>query len=225
MKTTKGKFIVIDGSDASGKRTQTECLKNRFEKEGFKVLQVSFPHYHAPSATMVELYLHGKLGDATMTNNPYLVSTFYAADRYLQMKEIIVALENGQIVISDRYVTANMGHQGGKINSLDERKEFFEWLYDYEYNRLKIPKPDLNLILHVPMEISQKLIEKRGEAKDIHENDPEHLRRAEAVYLELPQLFPDFKLIECCENGELLSIEKIHEHIWQAVNPLLTTIQ
>lgn len=221
-KNQKGKLIVIDGPDGSGKGTQTNRLKERLEAEGYNSLQVSFPHYHAPSAAMVELYLAGKLGDAVKTNNPYLVSTFYATDRYLQINEIQEALKKGSIVITDRYVAANMGHQGGKISSAEERKEFFKWLYDYEYNKLNIPRPDINLILHIPAELGRKLIERRGREKDIHEKDPEHLRRAEAVYLELPKLFSDFKLIECHKNGEILSVEEIHEIIWQEIKPLLS---
>ncbi|HRH32706.1 MAG TPA: thymidylate kinase [bacterium] len=222
-KLDKGFFAVIDGTDGSGKQTQTKLLKERLEKEGFLVLSISFPWYGSPSAKMVEKYLAGELGDQVNKIDGYMVSTFYADDRLAHSPIIVEALNKGWVVISDRYVTANMGHQGSKFSNKVDRNTYLNWVYDLEYVKNNIPKPDINFILHVPTEISQRLLEKRGEKKDIHENDPDHLRRAEETYLELPKLFKGFSLIECVENNALLSAEAIHEILWKELFPLLKT--
>lgn len=218
----KAPFIVIDGTDGSGKATQTELTLKRLQSEGFKAVKISFPRHGLLSATMADLYLSGKLGDKKLTDNAYLVSSFFATDRYLNAHEITNALEQGIVVVCDRYVAANMGHQGSKIESPEERRDFFRWLDEYEYTKLGIPVPDLNIILHVPTDVSQTLIDKRGEQKDLHEADINHLRRAEQVYLTLPHLFPDkFSVISCYENDRLYSREEIHELVWEKIKPLL----
>jgi dTMP kinase len=217
----KGTFFVIDGTDGSGKKTQTNLMVKRLEKEGHPVLAVSFPRYGTPSAKMVERYLAGELGEDPNSIDPYTVSTYYADDRLAHSPEIRNALESGIIVISDRYVTANMGHQGSKFVNEKERDDYLRWLYKQEYEINNIPIPDVNFILHVPTEISQQLVDKRGEKKDIHEKNPEHLRRAEETYLQLPKLFKGFVMIECCKNGSLLSQEAIHEQLWGHISPLL----
>ncbi len=221
MKTEKGIFIVIDGTDGSGKKTQTELLVNRLKEEHIPVKPVSFPNYGKPAAALIELYLNGAFGTDERAVDPYVVSTFYAADRFAEKHSIQQALDNGEVVVADRYVTANMAHQGGKFHSDEERTAYFKWLYDFEYEKGKIPKPDLNIILYVPAEINIALIENRGNKKDIHENNPEHLKRADQTYREIAKLFPDIQLIECCENGAILPREKIHELIWKRVKPLL----
>lgn len=222
-KNKKGLFIVIDGTDGSGKATQTKALLERLQNSGISATSVSFPCYGQNSSAMVSLYLDGKLGDKSLTNNPYVVSSFYAADRYLNADKIRKALDEGTIVVCDRYVAANMGHQGSKIEMEEERQKFFHWLYDYEYIKLGIPIPDLNIILHVPTEISQSLIQKRGSRKDLHEADIDHLRRAEQVYLTLPRLFPDkFSVISCYESDKLYNPEEIHELVWKKIKPLLS---
>lgn len=218
----KGSFIVIDGIDGTGKATQTKCLVERLNKEGRRAISISFPRHGLPSATMADLYLEGKLGGKELTSNPYLVSAFYAADRYLNAHEIREALNQGTTVVCDRYVAANMGHQGSKIESDEERKLFFEWLYDYEYKKLGIPFPDINIVLHVPLAVSIGLVQKRGLPRDSHEKDDEHLRKAREVYLQLPQLFPDtFTAIECYRDDTLYTPDQIHELVWEKVSPLL----
>lgn len=216
-----GLFFVIDGTDGSGKKTQTELLVKRLEQEGYPVLSVSFPRYGTPSAKNVELYLAGELGEDPNSIDPYIVSKYYADDRLAHSDEIRDALNNGKIVISDRYVTANMGHQGSKFTNEAERDSYLRWLYELEYEKNMIPVPDVNYILHVPTVISQNLVNKRGQKKDIHENNPEHLRRAEETYLQLPKLFSGFILIECCKEGILMSENTIHEILWGHVSPLL----
>lgn len=230
----KGKLIVIDGTDGSGKKTQTKLLIDRFQKEGRPAVSISFPQYGKKSAGLVEEYLNGRYGKAEEVS-PYVASIFYALDRFDLSHEIRTSLEQGKTIITDRYVDANAGHQGGKIRDPRERGRFISWLYDLEYRILGIPSPDVVFILHVPAEVGQKLVLAKqqqlyterayiegGKKQDLHEGDLEHLKAAEGAYLWLAEEFPqDHKLIECVEGDRLLSPDEIHEKIWQDVKPLL----
>jgi len=223
----KGYFIVLDGTDGSGKTTQTKLLIERLKKEGRKVRELDFPQYGEKSAALVEEYLNGKYGPAREVG-PYRASILYACDRYAASAKIKKWLNERKIVVSNRYVTANMGHQGGKIKNSKERKKYFRWLYDLEYNIFAIPKPDLNIILHVEAAVAQKMInlnKKRGNIKrgkrDMHENDLEHLRDAEKVYLEIARTFPGFSLIECMGGGKIMSKKDISDLVWDKLKKRL----
>lgn len=222
MEKLPGKFIVLDGTDGSGKATQTQLLAERMTRAGFDVEIADFPQYNTKSAGMIEEYLSGKYGK-TEDVRPYCASIFYACDRYDASFKIKKWLERGKIVISNRYVTANMGHQGEKINNPLERKHFFSWLYELEYEIFGIPKPDLNIILHVPAEISQLLAQQRqkqdwlGKTNDIHQNDLGHLKKAEQTYLEIAQSLADVVLIECAKNGRMLSRQDIGDLVWRQI--------
>ncbi|MFA5163511.1 MAG: hypothetical protein WC441_03205 [Patescibacteria group bacterium] len=219
MITRSGKFIVIDGTDGSGKTTQLNLLATKLKDEGYGVAIADFPQYNTKSAGMVEEYLSGKYGGAGEVD-PYQASIFYAVDRYDASFKIKEWLKEGKIVLANRYVSSNLGHQGGKFDNPLERKIFFNWLYDLEYRLFSVPKPDLSLILHVEADIAQQLAAKRqredwtGKTKDIHENDLNHLKRAEQVYLEIARTFPDFKLIKCTNQGKILPPEEINYLIW-----------
>lgn len=222
-----GKLIVIDGTDGSGKATQAQLLTERLKRLGYEVALVDFPQYGKKSAGLVEEYLNGKYGTADEVG-PYRASIFYAADRYDASFQMRKWLEEGKIVITNRYVTANMGHQGGKISDAAERQKYFNWLYQLEYEQFGIPKPDLNLILHVDAAVAQQLVDQKGhrdyvggQKRDIHEADLEHLRNAEKVYLEIAQTFPGFQLIECSPHGAILDREAVNWLVWQAIAPLL----
>jgi len=222
-----GKLIVIDGTDGSGKATQAQLLTERLKRLGYDVALVDFPQYGKKSAGLVEEYLNGKYGTADEVG-PYRASMFYAADRYDASFQIRKWLEEGKIVITNRYVTANMGHQGGKIHDEAERQKYFNWLYQLEYEQFDIPKPDLNLILHVDAAVAQQLVDQKGhreyvggQKRDIHEADLEHLRNAERVYLEIAKTFPGFQLIECSPNNTILEREAVSWLVWQALAPLL----
>jgi len=224
----KGKFIVIDGTDGSGKATQTDILLKRLKKEKYKVEVLDFPQYGQKSAGLVEEYLNGEYGSAEDVG-PYRASIFYASDRFAASFKLRKWLAEGKIVISNRYVTANMGHQGGKIKNSQKRGEYFKWLYDLEYNIFKIPKPDISLILHVDAQVAQNLVDckdcrsyiKNNGKRDIHENDIDHLRRAEKVYLEISQIFPKIGLIECVNDGEIMTREEISDLIWKKIKKYL----
>ena len=198
-------------------------LKKKLQEEGFKVSVFDFPQYEKPSAWFVEQYLNGKFGSLDEVG-PYEAAVFYAIDRYAVKREIEDALQAGRLVISNRYVTASMGHQGAKITDKDKRQKFFQWLDKFEYEILGIHRPDLNIILHVPAEISQSLVDKKGyrgyvggQRRDLHESNLEHLKLAEQVYLQMAEQFPHFYLVECFVSGKLLSPEEIHAKIWQLV--------
>ena len=224
----KGKLIVIDGIDGAGKTTQIGRLVNQLIKQGHDVVTADFPQYGTKSAGMVEEYLNGKYG-ASEDVNPYVASFFYALDRYDASFKIRNWINQGKIVITDRYVSANMGHQGGKFDTLQKRQEYFRWLDYYEYTVFGIPRPDMTLILHIPHEHGQGLMKDREDKQyiesedqlDTHEADLDHLKRAEQTYLEMAQEFDDFELIECMQDGRLLSIEEISELVWQSASKIL----
>ena len=223
---SKGKFIVIDGTDGSGKSTQTKILINRLQKAGHKVTIEDFPQYNKRSSGPVQDYLTGVYGTADELG-AYIPSMFFAVDRFSASKRIRKNLENGNIIVSNRYVTASMAHQGGKIKNREAREKYFKWLADLEYNFFKIPKPDLHIILHIPAKISLKLIKKRGpqyyigpKEKDIHEKDSKHLQAAEKIYLEIAKKFK-YQVIECYVDARLLSIQEISDKIYPIVHAYL----
>ncbi len=223
----KGKLIVIDGTDGSGKATQTNILVTRLKKKGYKVALVDFPRYGERSATLVEDYLNGKFGTAEEVG-PYRSSIFFAVDRYVASLQVRTWLRDGYIVIANRYVTANMGHQGGKIHDAKKRKKFFRWLDTLEFGLFGIPRPDATIILHVPAAIAQTFVDKKGyrqyvsgTKRDLHEADLAHLRAAEKTYLEIADLLPKTQLIECADGDHILKREEIHRKIWNTVKKLL----
>ena len=216
----KGLFIVFDGTDGSGKATQTELLVRKLRREGYKVEKIDFPQYEKKSAALVEEYLNGEYGEANDVG-PYRASIFYACDRYAASSQIRKWLKDGKIVIANRYVTANMGHQGGKIKKKAERIKYFRWLSNLEYKIFEIPRPDINLILHVEAGIAQKLaLKKRKQSylksskADIHELDLGHLKDAEKIYIEISRTIPHISLIECMENGKLMSRRDVGKLVW-----------
>ena len=231
----KGKFIVIEGLDGSGKATQFNLLIERLEKEGHQVEKIDFPRHGEASAFFADTYLNGKYGTAEEVG-PYRGSIFYALDRYDASFNIRKWLAEGKIVVCDRYVASNIGHQGGKIDNSEEREKYLKWLYDLEYNIFEIPKPNINFILKTSAETSLKLSKgvpdeiKRERIRsylgdreqDIHERDEKHLVNTLASYLKLAEEHPsEFKLIECLEDGRLLPIQIIHEKIWESIKEIL----
>lgn len=219
-------MVVIDGSDGTGKGTQTKLLIQELKDSGYPVEMADFPRYNQPSGVFTQNYLNGKYGSV----NAKAASIFYAVDRFDASFEIRKWLEEGKIVVSNRYVTANAGHHGGKIADQDERLKFFRWLNELEYKIFNLPKPDLNIILHVPAEMAQKLVEQKsaderkyvsGKVHDLHEADLTHLKNAEKVFLEIANLFPNTKLIECVKDGKLLTKQQIYNKIWELVRRIV----
>jgi len=226
----QGKLIVIDGTDGSGKGTQTNLIVERLRKEGHKVEVADFPRYGERSAVLVEDYLNGKYGSAKDVG-AYRASIFYAADRYAASFQIKKWLDEGKIVISNRYVSANMGHQAGKIKDKQERDKFLLWLEDLEYNIFGIPKPDTHILLFMPPEVGQKLVEKKGQRnyiegstkgknKDIHESDIEHLKDAANAYKYVAEKYK-WNVIDCAPEGNLKTIEEVHNLVWEKIRSIV----
>lgn len=222
----KGKLIVIEGTDGSGKKTQSDLLVKRLKKEGYNVEIADFPQYGTPGAKMVELYLNGKFGTAEEVG-PYRASIFYAIDRYAKSKQMHKWLKQGKIIVANRYVSANKGHQAGKIKDRKDLDKFLDWLNDLEYNIFAIPRPDKVLLLHMPSEIGQKLVDKKGhreyvggKKKDIHEADLKHLKDAEKAYLYVAEK-ENWEVIECSKGSKPDSITSIHEKIYQKIKNIL----
>lgn len=224
---TTGRFFVIEGSDGTGKSTQYDLLRSRLQNEGYDILEIHFPRYEEPSSYFVREYLAGKYGSGEEVG-PYTGSLFYALDRYQASTVIREALEAGKIVLCDRFVGSNMAHQGTKFSDDQERNAYFTWLDNLEYGMLRIPRPDTNFVLTAPYEVIRERLAKKQDSsthvkgKDIHEADPEHIRKSLEVYEALCGQFPnEFKQIDAIQDGKLASIEAIAETMWQTIAPLL----
>ena len=219
----QGKLFVIDGTDGSGKQTQLQKLKERFDKEGIEYRTVSFPNYDSPSSSLVKMYLAGDFGTDAQSISPYIASTFYAADRYATFKTGYEEYyNNGGIILADRYTTANMVHQAGKIKDKQERKKFLDWLWDFEFNLYSLPVPTEVFFLNMPVEKSLELIQNRDNKfthntkKDIHERDKSHLIDSYNAACEVAKEYNWYE-IKCIKDNNLRTIEDIHEEIYKEV--------
>ena len=180
-----GKLIVIEGTDSSGKETQTKLLFERLEKEGKKIKKISFPNYDSPACEPVKMYLAGEFGDNAVEVNPYPISTMYAIDRYASFKKDWGKFyEDNGIIITDRYTTSNMVHQASKIEDEKKKDEYLKWLIELEYEKMELPKPDMVIFLNMPTDMAIKLMANRKnkitgeEKKDIHEKSSEYLKKS-----------------------------------------------
>ncbi|MCA9375990.1 MAG: thymidylate kinase [Candidatus Doudnabacteria bacterium] len=222
LERQRAPFIVIDGTDGAGKKTQLDLLLKRLASEGVKTGVVDFPQYGTPSAHFVERYLNGQYGTLGEIG-PKAASLFYALDRFEAKQDMNSDLQRGNVLVSNRYVTASMGHQAGKIEDPKERAAYLDWLEDLEYSVLGLPRPTLQLILCMPADISQQNVDKKAargytdKKRDLHEEDREHLAAAERAYRELAGRDETFTLIECAPDHCLRAIEDIHEEIWECV--------
>lgn len=223
----KGLFLVIEGTDGSGKGTQFKLLEQRLKSEGYDVATFDFPQYDEPSSFFVREYLNGRYGTAEEVG-PYTGSLFFSLDRYHAASHIRQAVDEGKVVLANRFTGSNMAHQGTKFDSSEERRGYFIWLDNLEFRMLGIPRPDRSIVLRVPAEIAQELVDKKearsytDKKRDIHEADLGHLQKSVQVYDELCQLFPkDFLRIDCVRSGKLMDIETVEEHLWKTVEPLL----
>lgn len=220
----KGKLIVIEGIDGSGKGTQSKLLVDQLKKEGHPVKYVNFPQYESWSSIFIKKYLDNKLGNLEEIG-PMQASIFYALDRYVASKEIKKWLKEGYIVISNRYISSNKGHQMSKIKDEKEREEFLEWLDNLEYNILGNPKEDVNVFLDVDAKVAQELVDQKslrdylsiGKKKDIHEEDINHLKNARSTYLWLVEKEKNWYKIDCMKNGQILSVEEIKDKLCKLI--------
>ncbi len=218
-----GKLFVIDGTDGSGKQTQLKKLEERLDKEGIDYKKVSFPNYDSPSSALVKMYLSGEFGAHAKDVSPYIASTFFAADRYATYKKDLEEYyKNGGIILADRYTTANMVHQAGKIADKQEREKFLDWLWDYEFNLYGLPVPTKSFFLNMPPDYAEELMKNRENKftheakKDIHESDKNHLIDAYNAACDLVDKYNWYE-VKCVKENKIRTIDDIHEEIYNEI--------
>ena len=218
-----GKLFVIDGTDGSGKQTQFQKLQESLSRDGVDYKVVSFPNYESPSSALVKMYLSGEFGKNAKEISPYIASTFFAVDRYATFKtEYQEYYNNGGIILADRYTTANMVHQAGKISDKKEREKFLQWLWEYEFGMYGLPIPTEVFFLNMPVEKSIELMKNRENKftheskKDIHESDKNHLIDAYSAACDVAKKYNWYE-IKCVENDKIRTIEDIHKEIYDEI--------
>lgn len=215
-----GKLIVIEGTDGSGKSTQFRLLSQRLEKEGVAFRHTVFPRYDQESSALIRMYLGGRFGSKPTDVNAYTASSFYAVDRYASYKEDWGKwYEEGGVILSDRYTTSNAVHQASKEPE-EKQAAFLKWLYDFEYEKLGLPRPDLTIYLDVPTDFTERLLRHREQdthtKADIHEQDTSYLATCRRMGKKAAAFY-NWTVINCVENGVMRSIEDIHEDIYRRV--------
>lgn len=221
----KGKIIVVEGTDCSGKETQSKLLEERLNSIGKKCVRFDFPNYESPTGRIIGGAYLGRpeigpsfFKEGAVNVEPHVVCLYYAADRKYAMPEIEKYLNDNYYVILDRYTTSNLAHQGSKIHDKDERFNMYQWIDKLEYWLLGLPKPDKTIFLHVPLENTLEL-RKNRKSIDEHEKSPEYLKRAEESYLELSELY-NWDKIECIRNNKLRSVEDINNEIMKIIEKM-----
>lgn len=225
MKKNRGVFIVLDGIDGSGKATQTELLLQKLKKSGYKTGTIDFPQYYDNFfGKMVGRHLSGEFGNT----NPYVASVIYALDRWESKEKIEKDLKEGKVFVCNRYMSANMIHQGGRIKNAKKRGEMMKFLEKMEFEIFGIPKPDMVLYLDVLPEIGQKLVDKKssrayakGKKRDIYEKDKEHLKNARNQALRLIKENKNWKKINCMKDKDIISPDLVSEMVWKEVLEVL----
>lgn len=216
------KFIVIEGTDCSGKETQSKLLVESLTNQNKKAVYLTFPNYNSPTGKIIggpylgkEEICNSYFKEGASHVDAKVASLYFAADRYYNLQQIIDYLNKDYIVIMDRYVSSNMAHQGGKIKDKEKRYEMYQWLEKLEYELLGLIKPDITIFLHMPSKYTKDL-KKNRTSLDEHEKDEEHLKQAELAYLELKDKY-NFITIDCVENNKIKTIEEIHNEILNVI--------
>lgn len=219
-----GKLIVIEGTDGSGKSTQFRLLSEHLNQDNVEFRRIVFPRYDQESSALIRMYLGGQFGTKPTDVNAYAASAFYAVDRFASYKmDWGHWYEDGGVVLSDRYTTSNAVHQASKVPE-SEQADYLKWLYDFEYDKLGLPRPDLTIYLDVPTDFTEKLLRHREQdtntKADIHEQDTQYLAtcrqtgRAAAAYY-------GWTVIDCVRNGAMRTMEDIHQEIYRHVQKCL----
>ena len=219
-----GKLIVFEGTDGSGKATQSGLLCSRLEAEGIPFRKIDFPQYGKPSAAMVQEYLNGNLGKKPGDVNAYAASVFFSMDRYASYKQDWGDFyEAGGLVVADRYTTSNAVHQASKLLK-SERREYLDWLFELEYGKLGLPKPDLVIYLDMPTEVTERMMRQREQATgtqaDIHEQDETYLKNCRANAKEIVKEC-GWSVLNCAKDGSPRTPEDIHAQVYRLVKKLL----
>ena len=221
---THGTLIVLEGIDGSGKATQSALLEKKLKEAGKDVMHISFPDYASDSSALVKMYLKGDFGADPGDVNPYAASLFYAVDRFasyrMKWKDFY---EKGGIIIADRYTTSNMVHQMTKYDDEEERTQFLSWLEKTEYEELELPRPDLVILLDIPLSMSEALVKARaaeGGSMDIHEQHLDYLRKCHDAYQALVRFY-GWERIPCAREGVLRSVTDIGRDVDAAVEKVM----
>jgi len=222
---THGRMIALCGIDGSGKATQTRLLARRAERESLTVRTISFPRYgQGFFAEVAERYLRGEFARRAGDVDPRLAALPYALDRWQAAPELRQWLAAGSLVLCNRYVAANMAHQGSKLSSAEERAAFYRWVAELEYDVLALPRPDVQVLLSVPAPVAAGLVRGRDEQAgqtvggDIHEGDPQYLEATARAYREVAaHTAGPWATVECVEAGRLMAPERVAERVWAAV--------
>ena len=215
-----GKMIVFEGTDGSGKSTQFRLLTDRLESEQVKFQKLVFPQYSEPSSALIRMYLGGEFGKSPSDVNAYAASAFYSVDRYASYRKVWGKwYKEGGLVVSDRYTTSNAVHQASKEPE-DKREDFLNWLYDFEYDKLGLPRPDLVIYLDVPTDFTEKMLRHRESETnthaDIHEQDMQYLATCRRMGRAAAEHY-GWTVIRCVRDGAMRSMEDIHEEIYRHV--------
>ncbi|MFA6301102.1 MAG: dTMP kinase [Candidatus Paceibacterota bacterium] len=226
----RGKLIVIDGVDGSGKNTQADLLIKHLRKDGKRVKIMDFPRYQDNFfGKFIGHCLSEQYYNWTHIH-PKIASVVYAADRFESKEQIEKWLREGNIVILDRYISSNQIHQGGKIANVKKREAFMKWLAEMEYKVFKIPVPDLTVYLSLPIDLVMKLIKERnkkkgraylGSKKDVHEKDKNFLKNSIKSALWLAKTQKGWVKIDCAKNGVMKTREDIHEEVYKKIKNVL----
>ena len=206
----KGRLIVFEGADGTGKTTQAKLFFNFLQKKKIPAVLTSFPRYDSLWGKMIRRYLDGEFG-STASVSPYLASLIYAGDRLIAKDEIKKWLDSGKFVICDRYVASNIAHQGAKISDKTKKEKFINWIEEVEYKENQIPKEDLVILLTMPGNVAQKLM--RGRVKDIHEQDSSYQARVANIFEELAEKRPNWVAVSNVEDSKLRDLKEIHLEI------------
>ena len=219
-----GKLIVFEGTDGSGKATQTALLCRELESRGVPFRKLEFPRYKEESSALLRLYLSGAFGTDPADVNAYAAATFFSVDRYASFKQDWGGwYRQGGLVIADRYTTSNAVHQTSKLPP-QERQAFLDWLFDFEYRKLGLPEPDRVLYLDVPTELSEQMMRRREQlthtTADIHDQDEAYLRACRENAKKVAERC-SWQRIGCSKDGAMRTVEDIHEEIYRRVTELL----
>ncbi|MEG1869732.1 MAG: deoxynucleoside kinase [Oscillospiraceae bacterium] len=219
----KGKLIVIEGLDGSGKATQAQFLYDRLKETKIPAIKISFPNYEDNSSALVKMYLAGKMGNINQVN-VFAASTFYSVDRYATFNMYYKKqFDDGTNIVADRYTTSNIVHQGSKLPN-EEQDEYINWLEDLEYDRMELPRPDLVLYMDMEPEIARELIQKRYKGNtarmDIHEADFEYMKQCRHTAL-LAAEKCGWHIVKCTDGSKALNAYEISEKIWDIVQKVL----
>lgn len=222
-----GKLILVEGTDCSGKETQTKLLCEKLNSNGIKCVRFSFPNYDSPTGKIVGGPYLGKeyickcwFDEGAVNVDPKVAALYYAADRKYNIGKIEELVNSNVNVILDRYIYSNLAHQGGKILDKDERFKMYEWLDKLEFGLLELPHADIKVFLHMPYEVGEILRQNRKEVLDQHEVSKDHLLNAENAYIEVASKY-DFKTIECNDFNNPRTIDDINDELYNYVKDKL----